>query len=101
MSDRHLSKTRDIVAYPYSQQGQDQIVQAVVQQSQKYLSSKTKSYLVKGWSKQSKNSEVGRILKIYKTDTLLLGSHNTLVVIHDEKLVSLGSNYVWYGPVDK
>ena len=35
---------------------------------------------------------------IPKTDTLLLGSQNTLVVLHAEKLVSLGNNNFWYGP---
>ena len=101
MSDIHLSKTRDIVSDMYSQQGQDQIVQAVVRQIQSYLSTKTNTYLVRGWKKQSKNSEVVRIRTIQTTDTLPLGSQNTLVVLHSEKLASLGTYHVWYGPAYK
>ena len=67
-------------------------MQAVVQQIQSYLSSKNNSCLVKGCNKQNKNGGVGRLPKIQKTDTLLLGSQNTLVVLHAEKLVSLGTN---------
>ena len=100
MSDIHLSKTRDIVADPYRQQGQDQTAQAVVRQSQIYVSSKNKSYSVKGWNNQSKNSGVGRLLTIQKTDTLLIGSQNTLIVLHSERLGSLGTDHVWYEPAD-
>ena len=49
---------------------------------------KNNSWLVKGRNKQNKNSGDGIIPKIQKTDTLLLGSQNTLVMIHAEMLVS-------------
>ena len=42
-----------------------------------------------------------RLPTIQKTETLLLGSYNNLVVLNDEKLVSLGTNHFWYGPDNK
>ena len=82
MSDINISKTKDSVADPYGQQGQDQTVQDVAQQRQRYLFYKAKIFLVKVWNKQSKNSGVGRLPTIQKTDTLLLGSQNNLVMLH-------------------
>ena len=57
------------------------------------MSSKTKSCLVKAWNEQIINSEVGILPINQRTDTLLLGSQNTLVVIHAEKLVSSGTDH--------
>ena len=91
-------KTKYSIANTYIYQGQDQTAQAVVQQSQIYLSSKTKSCLVKGWNEKNKNNGIGRLPTIQNTDTLLLGSQNTLAVLHSEKLVSSGTNDFWYGP---
>ena len=76
-------------------------MQDVVQQIQSYLSSKTKSCLVKGWNKQNENSGVGRLPTIQNTGTLLLGSQNTLVMLHTEKLVSSGTDYFWYEHANK
>ena len=70
----------------------------MVQHIMNCLSSKTNIYLVKGYNKQSNISLVCILPKIQKTDTLLLDSQNTLVVLHAEKLVSLFINHLWYGP---
>ena len=75
--------------------------QYVVQQIQNYVSSKTKSFLVKVRNNQNKNSGFGRLTTTQKTYTLLLDSQNILVVSHAEKLVSLGTNRFWYGSADK
>ena len=101
MSDINLSKTKDSVADSYIQHCQDLTTQAVVQQIQSYLYSKTKSCLVKGWNKQSKNGGVVRLPTIQNTENLLLGSQNTLVMLHAEKLVTLGTDHFWYGPENK
>ena len=79
------------VADPYIWKGQEYTAQAVVQQSQSYLSTKTNNYLDKGWNNKNKNNGVGRLPTIPNTDTLLLGSQNTLVVLHTGKLVSSGT----------
>ena len=76
------------------------MAQAVAQQRQIYLSSKSKSCLVKGWNKQNKNSGVGRLPTIKNTNTLLLGSQNILVVLQAENLVILGTDHFWYGPAN-
>ena len=73
----------------------------MVKQIQSYLSSNTKSCLVKGWNKQNKNSVVGILPTIQNNDTILLGSQNTLVVLHAENLVSLVTNHFWCGPANK
>ena len=101
MSDRHLYKTNDSITDPYGQRRQDQMTQDVVQQSQRYLSSNTKSCLVKGWKNQNKNIGVGTLPTIPKTETILLGSLKNLVVLHAEKLVSLVTNCFWYVPAEK
>ena len=77
------------------------MAQSVVQYIQSYLSFKAKSSLVKGWNKQNENSGVGRLPTIQKTETLLLGSHNNLVMLHAETLVSSGTEHFWYGPANK
>ena len=61
----------------------------MVQQSQRYLSSKAESCLVEGRNKQNKNSGVDILATIQETDNILLVSHNALVVLHAGKLVSL------------
>ena len=63
----------------------------MVQQSQGYLYTKTKSNLGKGWKNQNKNIRVSRLPTMPKTDTNLICSHITLVVLHTEKLVSSGT----------
>ena len=56
---------------------------------------------IKGRRIKNKNSGVGGLPAITNTDTLLLGSHNTLVVLNDYMLVSLVTNHFWYGTADK
>ena len=58
-------------------------------------------YLGKVWNKQTKNSGVGRLPTTQKTGIILIGSQNTLLVLHAEKLVSLVTDHFWYGPADK
>ena len=43
---------------------------------------------------------VGRLPTTPKTDTILIGSQNILVVLNAEKLVSLGTDHFWYGPAE-
>ena len=50
---------------------------------------------------ENENSGVGIITTTPNTDTILLGSQNTLVMINAEKLVILVTDQFWYGPADK
>ena len=84
-----------------SKKGTALLIHIASKASHIYLSSKTNIYLIKGWNKQSKNTRVGRLQTIQKTDTLLIGLQITLVMLHAEKLVILVTNHFWYGPADK
>ena len=77
------------------------MVKSVVQHIKGYLSTKTKSYLGKGWNKQNTNSGVGILPKIPRTETTLNSSHNTLVLLHAEKLVRSGTDNLRYRSSDK
>ena len=58
---------------------------------------KIKNIRAKAPKNKNKNNEVVRLATAQKTDTIQLGSHNTLVVLHAEKLLSSGTNHflVW------
>ena len=62
---------------------------------------KIKNIRAKASKKQNKNDGVGKLPTIQKTYTLLTGLQNTLVVIHAENIVSLGTGHFWYGLADK
>ena len=58
---------------------------------------KIKNIRAKAPKNKNKNNEVVRLATAQKTDTIQLGSHNTLVLLHAEKLLSSGTNHflVW------
>ena len=96
-SVRRINKDKICLTDIYPKQGTVFLMHIAIKDRtnrRKILFSKIESPLFKGWKKQRNNSGVGILPTIKKTDTVLLGSWNTLFVPHADKLVSLGTNHV-------